>query len=140
MPEWRGHGQLCISPFQDKESCVERFHLDPTGFESQGPLLLVLRPPTAFSLRHAACKNTVNLMWNKRHNVLSFLWQLYTTDFGIQDNLFCVTTRLRAERPKNRSSVLGRTRDIYRLQRVRISCGAHLASYSVGSGGFFLAG
>ena len=55
MSEWLGHGQLCISTFQDSESCVKRFHLDPTGFENQNSLL-VLRPPTAFSCRHAACE------------------------------------------------------------------------------------
>jgi hypothetical protein len=35
MSEWRGHGQLYISPFQDKESCVERFYPDPNGFVSR---------------------------------------------------------------------------------------------------------
>jgi hypothetical protein len=34
MSKWRGHGQLCVSPFQDKESCVERFYPDPNGFVS----------------------------------------------------------------------------------------------------------
>jgi hypothetical protein len=35
MFEQRGHGQLCISPFQDNEGCVERFYQDPNGFVSR---------------------------------------------------------------------------------------------------------